>query len=344
MSGRAEGFYSAEGRKHTMGSKFGSELSSRDGVTTLKIAGVIDEDNELVGLETKLSSGATVLDLADIERINSCGVRDWVNWLGRIEKNGARVVFVNCSPAIVSQLNLVHNFTANGIVKSFYAPYFCPRCKKEKLLRLEARDLAKTAPVVKAPTCRCDECDGVMDFDEMEESYFAFLNNSKKVYGDASFENTLREIAAAGEAGARTRARSTGVSIPPVTASSPGTPAPSSTSPTNRTPTARTPPGTTPTGGPKISPNPTTNPGGLPRNSGSATTSASHAKLAAVRPGDGPSQSGVPATSGSPTTTTIPPGQSSAALRPPPKPILPWIFLVAFLLAAAALLAFALLR
>ena len=218
-----------------MSSKFSSELTNRDGVYTLKIAGVIDEDNELVSLESKLSAGATVLDLADIERINSCGVRDWVNWLGRIEKGGARVVFVNCSPAIVSQLNLVHNFTASGIVKSFYAPYVCPRCKKEKLLRLEARDLAKTAPVTKAPTCRCDECDGVMDFDEMEESYFAFLNNTKKVYGDPSFENTLREIAAAGEAGARTRARVTNPSVPPVTASMPGggtpTPAPSSMAP-----------------------------------------------------------------------------------------------------------------
>jgi hypothetical protein len=178
----------------------------------------------------------------------------------------------------------------------------------------------------------------------MEESYFAFLNNSKKVYGDPSFENTLREIAAAGEAGARTRARSTGVSIPPVMASSPGTPAPSATSPTNRTPTARTPPGATPTGGPKVSPNPVTNPGGVPRNSANATTSASHSKLAPVRPGDNPALATPAASASSSPSTTIPPGQSSAALRPPPKPILPWIFLTAFLLAAAALLAFALLR
>ena len=45
-----------------MGSKFSSELTSRDGVTTLKVAGVIDEDNELVSLESKLGGGATVLD------------------------------------------------------------------------------------------------------------------------------------------------------------------------------------------------------------------------------------------------------------------------------------------
>lgn len=326
-----------------MGSKFSSELSSRDGVTTLKIAGVIDEDNELVNLESKLGAGATVLDLAEIERINSCGVRDWVNWLGRVEKNGARLVFVNCSPAIVSQLNLVHNFTANGIVKNFYAPYFCPRCKKEKLLRLEARDLAKSAPVGKAPTCRCDECDNVMDFDEMEESYFAFLNNSKKVYGDPSFENTLREIAAAGETGARTRARPTGGSIPSVPASSPGsgitgtpTSPASSTSPVNRTPTPRTPPGLsqTPTGGPKISPS------GAIRTGQSASVGSSQTKLAPVRLDSPPPAATASATAAAP----VPPAQSSAIMRPPPRLILPWLFLGAFLLAAGALLAFALLR
>jgi anti-anti-sigma regulatory factor len=364
--GRTEGFYSAEGRKHNMGSKFSSELTSRDGVTTLKVAGVIDEDNELVNLESKLSGGATVLDLSDIERINSCGVRDWVNWLGRVEKNGARLVFVNCSPAIVSQLNLVHNFTAKGIVKSFYAPYFCPRCKKEKLLRLEARDLAKQTPVTKAPTCRCDECDGVMDFDEMEESYFAFLNKTEKIYGGPEFESTLREIAAAGEAGARTRARSTGANLPPVNPSqtggggTPTGPAPSSTSPLNRTPTPRTPTGNTggslPTGGPKASPtgakvspqnagtSPKTSPTG---KTGSGTgpqnaLSASQTKLAPVRSdGNGHGASSMPSAAG---LSPINVGQSSSALRPPPRPILPWIFLSAFLLAAGALLAFALLR
>ena len=33
----------------------------------------------------------------------------------------------------------------------------------------------------KAPTCRCDECDGPMDFDDMPDSYFAFLSNTSKI-------------------------------------------------------------------------------------------------------------------------------------------------------------------
>jgi anti-anti-sigma regulatory factor len=178
-----------------MGSKFHSELHTREGVNYLKLGGVIDEDNDLVTLESKLGAGSLVINLAEVDRINSCGVRDWVNWLGRVEKNGARSILVECSPPIVSQINLVHNFTGAGVVKNFYAPYFCPRCEKEKLLLLETRDLVQNGPPFTAPMCRCDECDGPMEFDDMEESYFAFLSNAKKVPADPSVDAVMQEFA-----------------------------------------------------------------------------------------------------------------------------------------------------
>ena len=98
-----------------------------------------------------------MIDLGEIERINSCGVRDWVNWLEKLETNGTRSVLVECSPAIVAQINLVNNFTGSGVVKSFYVPYFCPECDEEKVLLVEASDMGP--PPHEPPTCRCDECD-----------------------------------------------------------------------------------------------------------------------------------------------------------------------------------------
>ena len=341
-----------------MGAKFGSELTSRDGVSTLTLVGVVDEDNELVGLESKLAGGPLVLDLSEIDRINSCGVRDWVNWLGRIEKNGARPVFVSCSPAIVAQINLVNNFTAGGIIKSFYAPYYCPRCEKEKLLRLETRDLLTLAPITTAPTCRCDECDGPMEFDDMEESYFAFLNNAKKVLGDPSYEQTMREIAAAGEGGGKMRAaRTTGTSIPPVSSTYPGnhpvTSPASAMSPTHRTPTSKTPPGSTPTG--KISPggNPAgkTSPGGNPAGVGSGNTGSTLPPRMNTQPtpqasaqyssGSYPAPAlSLQSASGTPAKNS----GSNAISKPPQKPLLPWVLLGMFLLTAVGLLVFVLMR
>lgn len=162
-----------------MSQKFQASVQHRGDTSFVKLGGVIDEDNELSDLVDKIPSGTAVIDLGEIERINSCGVRDWVNWLSRLESNGTRSVLVECSPAIVAQINLVSNFTANGVVKSFYVPYFCPECDEEKVLLVEAQDMGP--PPHEPPTCRCDECDLVMDFDDMPDSYFAFLSNQRKL-------------------------------------------------------------------------------------------------------------------------------------------------------------------
>ncbi len=213
-----------------MGQKFQATVHQREEVSYVKVAGVIDEDNELGGLADKLGGTTAVIDLSEVERINSCGVRDWVNWLGKVEKAGARPVLVECSPAIVAQINLVNNFTGSGVVKSFYAPYFCPNCDLEKVLLVETRDLAGQAKF-KAPTCRCDECDGPMDFDDMEDSYFAFLSNSKKIVTDARVDAVISEFTPADPDGSGRKLR--GRSNPGL---APNTPSPATSTGSNSMP------------------------------------------------------------------------------------------------------------
>jgi anti-anti-sigma regulatory factor len=207
-----------------MNQKFQAVVHRKDDMTYVKLSGVIDEDNELTDLTDKIPGGTAVIDLSEIERINSCGVRDWVNWLGKIEKNGAKPVLVECSPAIVAQINLVNNFTGAGVVKSFFAPYFCPNCDREKVLLVEAAELGP-APH-KAPTCRCDECDGVMDFDDMEDSYFAFLSTAKKVAEPGKINKVISEFAPSDGEKSKIRSRvgSTGSGVSPSQTSLPSVP------------------------------------------------------------------------------------------------------------------------
>lgn len=175
-----------------MSDKFHASVQQRGDTSYVKLAGVIDEDNELGELLDKIPAGTAIIDLGEIERINSCGVRDWVNWLSRIESRGARPVFVECAPPIVAQINLVNNFTGSGVVKSFYVPYFCPECDEEKVLLVEAADMG--SPPHEPPTCRCDECDLVMDFDDMPDSYFAFLPNQRKLSSPEQIDSAMRAI------------------------------------------------------------------------------------------------------------------------------------------------------
>ena len=73
-----------------MNSKFQASVHRKEDVSYVKISGVIDEDNELPSLTEKLTTGTAIIDLSEIDRINSCGVRDWVNWLGSVEEAGAQ--------------------------------------------------------------------------------------------------------------------------------------------------------------------------------------------------------------------------------------------------------------
>jgi anti-anti-sigma regulatory factor len=180
-----------------MSQKFQSSIQHRADVSYVKLGGVIDEDNELAELVDKIPVGTAVIDLGEVERINSCGVRDWVNWLAKLEQHGTRSVLVECSPSIVAQINLVNNFTGNGVVKSFYVPYFCPECDEEKVLLVEATDMGP--PPHEPPTCRCDECDLVMDFDDMPDSYFAFLSNQRRLAEPEKINGAMRDFSRGSE-------------------------------------------------------------------------------------------------------------------------------------------------
>lgn len=161
--------------------------------TFLKLSGVIDEDNTLHSSLKKIMGKTVIIDLGGVVRINSCGVRDWVNWMNDLEARHKQVVLVRCSPAIVTQINLVHNFTGGGMVKSFYAPYYCPKCDREdlKLLPIEAfagQD-TPTAPPHRAPGCGQGQCQ--MTFDDIEASYFAFLPHNTGAVVDARLDRLL---------------------------------------------------------------------------------------------------------------------------------------------------------
>ena len=78
------------------------------------------------------------------------------------------------------------------MVKSFYVPYFCPECDEEKVLLVEASDMGP--PPHEPPTCRCDECDLVMDFDDMPDSYFAFLSNQRKLAEPDKINGAMKDL------------------------------------------------------------------------------------------------------------------------------------------------------
>lgn len=143
----------------------------RSGARVIKLAGVLDENNELREVGEKLSGGTVLINLAGVERINSRGVRDWITWLTTLDAKGVRPVLVSCSPAVVLQLGRVKNFAGKASVKSFHAPYHCESCDADKLLLVHVNELRDRV----RPTCSCDACGARMTLAEDAATYFAFV-------------------------------------------------------------------------------------------------------------------------------------------------------------------------
>ncbi len=173
-----------------MDQKFTAKLRAGQDYTFLKLSGVVDEDNHLSSLTERLEASIVVIDMGEVDRINSYGVRDWVNWLGALAQANKQVALVRCSSAIVQQANMVTNFTGEAVIVSFKAPYYCPECDKsiDKLLYTESL-LGQVHPA--APDFVCEVCGGPLEFDDFEESYFAFLQGM----GPSSVSGRIREIA-----------------------------------------------------------------------------------------------------------------------------------------------------
>ena len=160
-----------------MDRKFIPTLQTGNGYTYLQLKGILDEDNLLANLLPQIQGPNLLIDLAGIERINSCGVRDWVNWIIQIQALGIKIILLRCSPAVIAQANMVANFSADAYIHSFYAPYIHPVTNDDINKLILTEDIKKQHPV-HAPTFYAESGEE-LEFDAFEESYFAFINDPK---------------------------------------------------------------------------------------------------------------------------------------------------------------------
>ncbi len=137
----------------------------------VELAGQLDEKADLAPLAAQLS-GPVELHLAGIQRVNSTGVRAWVDFLASLS-SVTELVFSHCSPAIVTQLNTIYNFRGRARVRSLLAPYLCEACGNEEVRLLDAA--AARGPL---PAFACARCGGPMEFDDLPERYLSFLREA----------------------------------------------------------------------------------------------------------------------------------------------------------------------
>ncbi len=151
-------------------------IKERPGFTTVEFFGEIDENADFAELKRRLR-GSVVFHLGEVRRINSCGVREWVNFV-RDLPNVSELTFSHCSPAIVTQLNMIYNFRGRARVRSFYAPYICESCHSEEEKLLDVQSQFPDGNSGRVPDFECETCHRGMEFDDLPERYLSFLSES----------------------------------------------------------------------------------------------------------------------------------------------------------------------
>jgi hypothetical protein len=151
-------------------------LSYRPTQGGFTIEGVLDEGspqvlNELAA-HAALQRGV-VLDLGGIKRINSLGVRAWIEFMKKLV--GRAVRFRRCSAAFVEQLNMISDFRGDATIESLLAPYVCQRSGNVFYEELVVGKDVKKGDYKDAESRPCRECPEPMSFDDLPERYFYFI-------------------------------------------------------------------------------------------------------------------------------------------------------------------------
>ena len=153
--------------KLDLGGGLNYRVERRSGTTWIALSGNITEAVDFEPL--KRMPAPVVIDLSEVSRINSLGVRAWIYFIRDLEAMGQQLAFARLPPIIVSQMSMVSNFMGTkSLIRSVLAPYLCPTCNNEDLQLIE---LANGKAVHVSETSTCPKCRSTMEFDDLVAMY-----------------------------------------------------------------------------------------------------------------------------------------------------------------------------
>lgn len=158
----------------------------------MSITIVIDRSNEIARVTfsgsmdeyaeaefTKIANGLPsklIFDFSGIVALNSTGVNAWITFYKEIYKSRS-IVFENCTPEVIMQINMMPIFRGPAEINSVYAIYECLACMhKQRQLFVRGQNLpASSAELL--PPVNCQACGQVSEMDQEPEDFFAWIDS-----------------------------------------------------------------------------------------------------------------------------------------------------------------------
>ncbi len=157
------------------GGKISIDKYSDGGIVCLKFGGTVDESFEGKKLAGTVKAKTLILDSADVRKISSFGIREWVDFIKTVGNHVDEIVLIECAPKVVDQLNMVGNFAGKGRVFSFYAPFRCDYCDNDARVLFQVDRDWEVIKSMKPAERPCDKCGEPQYFDEDPTTFFSYI-------------------------------------------------------------------------------------------------------------------------------------------------------------------------
>lgn len=140
----------------------------------LLLSGRIDENADLSRQSDALLAQVSEIDLSGLTRINSIGVREWMDFTASF--SGRNLSLIRCAPVFVDQLNAIANFAGGAQVVSVMSAFECENDGEVQLIEVSTDD-ARRGTLPKPPACaRCAATTVVASDDA---SFYRFLKYTR---------------------------------------------------------------------------------------------------------------------------------------------------------------------
>lgn len=161
------------------------EIENNAGTTIIRPVGTIDEEVNFAPVTDaikKIGEAPIQFDLGQVNRINSCGVREWISFMNILAPLKINYSFMNVNELFVEQANMITNLFGKKKPKvlSFKAPYYCSKCQKDVSVLVRSEQILLEKDTIVAPENSCPTCKSKLEFDWPEEQYFSFLKHTER--------------------------------------------------------------------------------------------------------------------------------------------------------------------
>ena len=140
----------------------------------IRLVGRIDENADLAALAAAIPPDGATLDLGGLTRINSIGVREWMDFVTGLAPRKVRLE--RCAPVFVEQLNAIANFTGGAELLSVLASFECENDGDVTNVEVTIDD-ARQQKLPAPPAC--NKCGAIMIPAQEDAQYYRFLRYTR---------------------------------------------------------------------------------------------------------------------------------------------------------------------